>query len=120
MNSRKTIFAIPALVFTASFNCAAAETYTVSASLLHNGKQFGAPTLVVEPNTPASMEVTGPSGYKLSLTVSELASDKIKVAATLDSSFGKMAPVVVVHPGQPATVALGELEFGLTVQRTGS
>ena len=94
-------------------------SYDVSAKLLHAGKSFATPSATVGADKPASIEVSGVDGYKLTLTVTDLAPDKIQVAANLDSSHGSMAPTVVVHPGQPANVSVGDLGLELTVNRSG-
>lgn len=92
-------------------------TYEVSAKLTHAGQPFAEPSAVVRANTPASIEVAGPNGYKLTLTVTDMAPDKIQVAADLDSPHGSMAPTVIVRPGQPASVSVGNLGLELTVSR---
>lgn len=103
-----------------ALNCQAAESYAISASLLHNGKSFGEPSAIVNGNTLTLVEVSGPNGYRLSFIVTDIAEDKIEVAAKLHSPHGDIDPVVVVRPGQPATVTVGELGLTLTVQRSGS
>ena len=120
MATRKSSLALAAFALAASFNCLAADTYKVTANLSHNGKSFGAPVAVVKADTPASVEVSGQNGYKLSFIVTNLAKDEIKIATTLDSAYGTIAPVLVVRPGQPGTVSVGDLELTLTVHRTGS
>jgi len=95
-------------------------SYEVSATLSHAGKSFATPSAIVRADKPASIEVSGADGYKLTLTVTDLAPDKIKVAANLDSSHGAMAPTVVVRPGQPGSVTVGDLSLTLTVSRSGS
>ena len=92
-------------------------SYAVSARLTHAGQAFAAPSAVVLANKPASIEVTGPDGYKLTLTVTDLAPDKIQIAAHLDSSHGSIAPTVVVRPDKPASVSIGDLGLELTVSR---
>ncbi|WP_162615842.1 hypothetical protein [Solilutibacter oculi] len=92
-------------------------SYEVSAKLTHGGQAFAAPSAVVLANKPASIEVTGPDGYKLTLTVTDLAPDKIQVAAHLDSAYGSMAPTVVVRPDKSASVSVGDLGLELTVSR---
>ena len=101
-------------------NCAAADLYKVSADLLHKGKSLGTPSAVVKSDTPASIEVSGPSAFKLSFTVTDLGPDQIKVATSVDSQHGAMAPTLVVHPGAPATVSVGDLSLTLKVDRAGS
>jgi len=120
MEARKISFALAAFALSASFGCVAADTYKVTANLSHNGKSFGEPAAVVRADALASVEVAGPDAYKLEFTVTDVAKDEIKVAATLDSSYGTIAPVVIVKPGQPATVTVGDLSLTLTVDRTGS
>ncbi len=112
--------AFAALAFMASLAVAGGESYTVTATLLHNGKAFGEPTAIVKGDTPATVEVSGTDGYKLSLTVSDLASDQIRVSAKVDSSHGAMEPVLVVRPAKPATVTVGDLALTVTVVRGGS
>ena len=121
MSACKNFIAIPAvLAALASFNCTAAGLYKVTASLAYKDKPFGTPSAVVNNDTPASIELSGPSGYKLSFTVTDLAPDKIKVATSVESQHGALAPTVVVRPGQPATVSVGDLSLTLTVDRSGS
>ncbi len=93
--------------------------YEVSANLTHAGKSFAAPNAVVRANRPASVEVSGPDGYTFMLTVTDLAPDQIQVAVQVDSSYGAMAPTVVVRPGETANVSMGELGLELTVRRSG-
>ena len=98
-----------------SFDCAAADTWRVEATLRHGGERFAAPVAVVAAGKPATVEVAGDGGYKLSIGVEELAEGKLKVSAALASSFGAMSPVLVVLPGQPATVDVGDLGMSVTV-----
>ena len=121
MSPQKSFIVMTAvLAVLASFNCAAADMYKVSASLAYKDKPFAAPTAVVKNDTPANLETYGPSGYKLSFTVTDLAPDKIKVATSVESQHGALAPIIVVRPGQPATVSVGDLSLTLTVDRAGS
>lgn len=119
MSIRNKLLAVMTLGL-ASLEAAACGSFKVSAQLSHQGKAFAAPSAVVKDGVPASIEVSGPNGYKLSLTVTDVAPDKIRVAATVDSSHGAMAPTLVVRPGQPATVTIGDIGLTLTVQRSGS
>lgn len=102
----------------ASSFAATTASYEVSATLLHDGKSFAAPSVIVTADKPASIEVSGTDGYKLTLTVTDVSPDRIKVAANLDSSHGSMAPTVVVRPDQPASVSVGKLGLELTVRRS--
>ena len=121
MSPNKNFIAMTAILAgLASFNCAATDLYKISASLAYKDQPFAAPSAVVKKNTQASVEASGPSGYKLSFTVTDLAPDKIKVATSVESQHGALAPTVVVRPGQPATVSVGDLSLTLTVDRAGS
>lgn len=102
------------------FGNAAAELYKVSATLSYKGEVFGAPTAVVKNGTPASVEVSGPSGYKFGFTVKDIAPDVIEVATDVESRHGRFAPTVAARPGQAARVSVGDLGLGLVVERTSS
>lgn len=117
----RTMSAVVALLAlsTASFAACAAGPYAVSAKLSHQGEVFAEPSAVVRHGEPASIEVSGPNGYKLALTVRELAADKIQVVAAVDSVHGNISPTVVVKPGVPATVRIGEMGLSLTVNPSG-
>jgi hypothetical protein len=65
MAIRKSSLTFAAFALLASSTCLAAETYKISASLSQNGKSLGDPVAVVQADTPASVEVSGPNGYKL-------------------------------------------------------
>lgn len=116
MMIRPTLPGIAVFALLASFDCFATETFNVSAELMHGGKSFGSPSAVVKAGTPATLGVSGPAGYTLSLTVTELAPDSIQVSANLDSPHGAIAPVMVVRPGQRAAVSVGTLGMALIVQ----
>lgn len=115
MSAAATLLAFSA----ASFAACASGPYVISAKLSHQDKVFAEPSAVVRAGEPASMEVSGPNGYKLALTVRELAADKIEVVAAVDSAHCAISPTVVVRPGVPAAVKVGEMSLALTVNRSG-
>jgi hypothetical protein len=120
MRTLPRIFVAVALsALSVSALAAASGLYKVSATLSHAGKPFAAPSAVVVAGQPASIEVSGADGYKITLTVTDVAADKIQVVAQVNSAHGSMHPTVVVHPNQPATVSVGDLELGLSVSRSG-
>ena len=120
MRTLPRIFAALVLsAFLVPASAPAAETYKVSATLSHAGKRFAAPSAVVADGQPASIEVSGTGGYRITLTVTDVAVDKIRVVAQVDSAHGSMHPTLVVHPNQPATVSVGDLELELSVSRSG-
>ena len=120
MNARATLSAITLVaLFAAPFFAWSSGPYAVAAELSHQGKVFAAPSAIVRDGQPASMEVAGPHGYKLALTVKELAADRIEVVAAVDSAHGHIAPTVVVRPGVPARINVGGIGLKLTVNRSG-
>ena len=121
MKTFKSVFSCFAVILAAaSSNAIAAQAYKVTASLSHSGQVFGSPVVVVQSDTPADVAVTGPDAYKLKLTVSPAGADKLKVAATLESQYGSISPVVVVRPGQPASVSSNGVTMLLMVEQHGS
>ena len=120
MTHRKFAALSAVLAALVASNCAASDLYKVSVDLTHKGKSLGAPSAVVKSDTPASIEVSGPSAFKLSFTVTDLGPDQIKVATSVESQHGAMAPTLVVHPGAPATVSVGDMSLTLKVDRAGS
>ena len=121
MKTRITIAAITLVVLScASFIAGASGAYAVSARLSHQGRVFAEPSAVVRDGEPASVQVTGPVGYTISLTVTELAADKLEVAVVVDSVHGVIAPTVVVRPGVPASVSVGEVGLSLVVNPRGA
>ena len=103
-----------------SFGAFASGTYAVSAELLRDGKSFAAPSVVVRNGEPATLHVSGCDEFTLTLTVNGLNAEKIEVATSVDSRHGSLAPTVVVEPGVPATVTVGDLGLRLTVNRRGT
>lgn len=119
-NLKESIAAVVACsAFAVSSLAAASDSYKVSVKLSHAGNSFSEPSAVVLADKPASIEVSGTDGYKLTLTVTDLAVDQIQVVASLDSAHGSMEPTVVVRPDQPATISVGDLSLELTVGRSG-
>jgi len=97
----------------------AAGHYTVSVRLAHRGEAFAAPTMVVEAGKPAAVATSGSDAYSLAVTVVPRPDGKLRVSSTVQSAHGRMAPVLVVQPGEPATVSVGDLSLALVVARDG-
>ena len=95
------------------------RTYAVSAALSHQGAVFGEPSFVVRDGEPATVEVSGEAGYKLSLTVRSLAEHKLQVVADLRSRYGAMSPTFVVVAGAPAFVEVGDIKLTVTAKPYG-
>ena len=120
MNARTALAAAVLLASAlAPFAAQASGPYAVAVELSHQGEVFAAPSVVVRDAEPASMEVTGATGYKLALTVRELAADRIEVVAAVDSAHGSISPTVVVKPGVPASMKIGEMGLTVTVAPKG-
>src|SRR5690606_42075080 len=99
--------ALPSVAF-------ADDLYRVSATISHAGQEFAAPELVTEPGKTATVEVTGPEGYALGITVEPLSDGSLKVSSDLKSAHGNLAPVLILEPGTPASVTVGDLSITLT------
>lgn len=110
-----TVFLLCAMTW--SFSSVAATVYKVSVSLLHQGRVFGAPVVVVKPGVPASVKVSGAQGqgYTLTLTVTALGHDKFRIRTHLDSAWGSIAPELEVVAGKPASVSVGDIECDIAV-----
>ena len=109
--TRCSQFLAAAAVFAAavSFDCTAAPLYRVSAQLVDKGQPIGAPTLVVEDGSPASVGV-GPAGWRLlSVTVTDIAQDRIRVATSIQARDHVATPTVVVRPGNRPRFRLATL-----------
>lgn len=119
MHSRLIVIAaLAGLILSLGTSIAAQRTaYEVSATLMHSGAVFASPTLSVEAGVTGRVDVSGPNGYTLSLTISDTDQNAIKVETDLDSVHGSMAPTIVVRPGEPASVSVGEFGLGITVRR---
>lgn len=117
MITRSISLTLATFALVVSAKCFATTAYQVTANLSHNGESFGSQVAVVRSDTQALVELSGPKGYQLGFTVTDLAEDEIRVAATLDSAHGSISPVIVLRPGLPATVSVEDLELTLTVDR---
>lgn len=129
MFNLKHVVIVLALVLAAlSAACIAGpNAYKVSATLMHDGKPFASPAVIVTPGVPAKISVSGQdkASYDLSLTITEVGDNKVKVASKLDSAqYGRITPVVIVRLGKSAMVQQGQdgssLGIKLTVTRAGS
>jgi hypothetical protein len=117
---RKSVIVLAALVALAfSTSASAADTYKVSVTLSHAGETFASPAFVVHANKEAKVAVSGDGGYELKFTVTDLAQDKIQVAANVISEYGSMDPIMIVHPDTAAAVSVGDLRLEITVSRGG-
>jgi hypothetical protein len=103
-----------ALATTAS---AAPATWAVEAQLIHKDHVFATPSAVVQDGVPATLEVTGPDGYRLAFIVTSQSADAVALAARLDSPRGNMAPTLVLRPDQPGSIRVGDLTLAVTVHR---
>jgi len=119
MRLRTKILAILVLCLPAGLSLAGPPgPYGISARLSHAGQLLAAPGVTALAGKPASIEVGGADGYRLTFTVTDLAADRIRVDTRVDSSHGSMAPTIMVRPGVPASVSVDGLDLELTVRRS--
>jgi hypothetical protein len=105
-------------VVTASVDASSARSYSVVAQLSHSGQTFGEPSAIVRAGEPATVELSGADGYKLTLAVDDLGNEMLRVTASLRSRFGQMSPILVVKPGVPAGATVEGLSLTLTVTKS--
>jgi hypothetical protein len=94
-------------------------TYKVAATLQHSGSVFASPALTIQAGVAGRVEVAGPGGYILELTIVDADQGALKVDADLDSAYGSIAPTFVVRLNEPAKVAVGDLALEVTVSQGG-
>lgn len=117
MKLRHRFFGFMLVVLWGSQPAFAAESWLVTASLRHDGREFARPSVVVDGNTSATIESSGPDRYTLSLVASGQPDDAVKVDVKLDTDRGELNPTVVVKRGEPGLITMGPLAIELTVQR---
>ena len=96
----------------------ASESYRISARISDSGQEIGSPELTAMPGKTARVEVAGSNAYALAVTVEPMADGTLKLSTDLKSTHGDMAPVLVVRPGTPASVAVGRLSITVTAARS--
>ena len=111
---------LAALIATLSLAVGHAEEpeklYTIAFDVSHKGQSIGAPIVVVREGTEGSMELAGPSGYKMTFIATDVGDGKTKVATTFTSSQGTSSPTVIVKDGHAALVSDGRYEFKILVK----
>jgi hypothetical protein len=98
----------------------AAEHYDVSVRISDGGQDFAAPRLVARPGQAATVEVSGQDAYALTVVVEPLPDGTLRTSTDLRSARGSMAPVLILKPGVPASVAVGGLSMTLTAAPGGA
>ncbi len=92
------------------------KLYTIAFDVSHMGKTIGAPIVVVREGTEGSMELAGPSGYKMTFIATDAGDGKTKVVTTFASNHGTSSPTVIVKDGHAAFVSDGRFEFRILVR----
>ena len=90
--------------------------YTIGFDIKHMGQTVGAPIVVVREGTEGSMELAGPSGYKMTFIATDAGDGKTKVVTTFASNHGTSSPTVIVKDGHAAFVSDGRFEFRILVR----
>ena len=102
---------LAALIATSSLAQAPAaepeKLYTIAFDVSHMGQTIGAPVVVVREGTEGSMELPGPSGYKMTFIATDVGDGKTKVATTFTSNQGTSSPTVIVKDGHAASLGNG-------------
>ncbi len=71
-------------------NAIAGNTYKVSAEITEHGTTVATPTLVVKAGAPASVEIAGDKGYRLTVQVQPAELGTVDVAARAETTGGKI------------------------------
>ena len=90
--------------------------YTIGFDIKHMGQTVGAPIVVVREGTEGSIELPGPSGYKMTFIATDVGDGKTKVATTFTSNQGTSSPTLIVKEGHAALVSDGRFEFRIIVK----
>lgn len=114
MNPRIGYFIAAVALCAMSSGAFAAERYNVAARISDAGHEFAAPELVARPGQAATVEVSGPDAYTLTVTIEPLPDGTLRTSTSFKSNHGSMSPVLTLKPGMPATVAVDELSITLT------
>lgn len=112
--------AIAALGLLAPISCFAVGPYRVSVNLAHMGKVFAAPAIVVKDGVPATIQVSGPDAYVLTITVRSAGHDRLMVATNLKSAYGSAHPAMMVRSGQTASATVGHIDISINTRQAGS
>lgn len=103
-----------------SLGCFAAGPYNVSVNLAHRGKTFATPALVVNDGVPATIRVSAPDAYVLTITVRSVGHGRLMIATKLKSAYGSAHPAMLVVPGQTASATVGEVAVSVNARQAGS
>jgi hypothetical protein len=114
MNATHAALAAAALLAAHAF-AAPPAGYAVHAELMHEGRVFASPSLVLRDGEPASVAVSGDDGYRLELEVTQTTAGQLSVVAKVESPHGAIAPTMTIRPGEPARVSIDDLGLVLTV-----
>ena len=120
MNARK-FAAIAGFVaaLAASLSGAAADAYRVSFTLAQDGRPFATPALVVKPGVPAAIEVSGPNGYRIDVTVDDAGQGSVKVGLHLSTTRSNASPVLIAKLGETVSATIDGLGITLTASADG-
>lgn len=120
MNARIAQFLAIIALCAVSAGALAADRYNVSVKISDAGREFATPELAARPGQAATVEVSGPDAYALTVIVEPLSDGTLRASTSLKSSHGSMAPVLILKPGMPASVAVGRLSMTLTAAAGGA
>ena len=120
MRSMKCIVAAIAVIVSLSAgNANAGDTYKVSAEITEHGTMVATPTLVAEAGTPASVEIAGEKGYRLTVQVQPAEMGSVHVTARVETAGGKADSSFTGNLDTPMTVTTGDIGLKITVMPVG-
>jgi hypothetical protein len=98
----------------------AGQHYMVSTRLARGAQLLGTPSVIVEEGKQAAISVSGPQGYNLDLTVTDVGDGNVKVATVFNASHDSASPVIVTPLGKKARITVGDLAVDMTVKPSGN
>ena len=115
-----SLFMLAVSSFIPSSFAATDGDYLVTATVSSNGVVLGKPTLLVVSGVDSAVQVSGKSGYKLSLNVTPLPNNTVLAKSFVKTSSGEINPSVLLEVGKESTVKSGSVELHLLVNKAGS
>jgi hypothetical protein len=109
------VAALAVIVSLSAGNAIAGNTYKVSAEITEHGITVATPTLVVKAGAPASVEIAGDKGYRLTVQVQPAELGTVDVAARAETAAGKVDSTLTGNLDTPMTVATGDIGLKITV-----
>ena len=116
MKSKKlTAIGVIALGMWPALLAAASDTFLVASKIENGGTVVAEPVLGVRAGTPATVKVSGDSGYSMTVQVDPQENDLLQVTVRADTVQGSISSSTVTALDKPVTVSSGDIGLTVTV-----